>query len=68
MITKFYKKNIFGLNVMKVPVKSWKNANKQHDQGSKTIENAYLKFQFTFVCLNVYYIIHYTSVCGENEY
>ena len=68
MITKFYKKNIFGSKVMKVLVKRWKNANKQHDQSSKTIENACLKFQFAFVCLNVYYIIHYTSVCVENEY
>ena len=68
MITKFYQKIIFGSKVMKVLVKSWKNANKQHDHGSKTIENACLKFEFAFVCLNPYYIVHYTSVCCENEY
>ncbi len=59
---------MFGSKVMKVLVKSWKNATEPHDQGSKTNENACIKFEFTFDCLNLYYMIHYTSVCDENEY
>ena len=53
---------------MKVLVKSWKNATEPHDQGSKTNENACIKFEFAFVCLKLYYMIHYTSDRGENEY
>ena len=50
---------------MKVLVKSWKNATEQHDYGSKTNENACIKFEFSFFSWNLYYIIHYTSVCSE---
>ena len=53
---------------MQVLVKSWKNATEQHDKGSKTNENACIKFELTFICLNLYYIIHCTSVCDEDEY
>ena len=52
---------------MQVLVKSWKNATEQH-KGSKTNENACIKFELTFICLNLYYIIHCTSVCDEDEY
>ena len=51
---------------MKFLVKSWKNATEQHDYGSKANDNACIKFEFAFVCLNFHYIIHCTSVCGEN--
>ena len=53
---------------MKVLVKSWKNATEQHDYGSKTNDNACIEFELASVCLNLYYIIHYTSVWDENEY
>ena len=53
---------------MQVVVKSWKNATEQHDKGSKTNENAYIKFERTFICLNRYFTIHWTSVCDEDEY
>ena len=53
---------------MQVLVKSWKNATEQHDKGSKTNENACIKFERTFICLNPYYVIHCTSVCDEDEY
>ena len=55
---------------MNVLVKSWKNATEQHehDKGSKTNENACIKFECTFICLNLYYTIHCTSVCDEDEY
>ena len=53
---------------MKVLVKSWKNATGQHDYGSKTNENACIKFECVFICLNLYHIIHCTSVCDEDEY
>ena len=49
---------------MKVLVKSWKNATEPHDKGSKTNENACIKFQCTFICLNqtkthkVHYSLH----------
>ena len=56
-ITKLSTKIIFGSKVMKVLVKSWKNATEQHDQGSKTNENACIKYEFAFVCWNLYYII-----------
>ena len=53
---------------MMVFVKSWKNATKQHDYGRKINENACIEFELASVCLNLYYIIHYTSVFVKNEY
>ena len=60
--------NNYAFKVTTVFVKSWKNATEQHDQGSKTNENACIKFECAFICLNLYYIIHCTSVCDEDEY
>ena len=38
---------------MKVLKKTLKNATEQHDQGSKTNENACTQFEIAFVCLNL---------------
>ena len=54
--------------VMMVLVKSWKNATKQHDQGSKTNENARIKFENALIELNIYCFIHYSSFCDEVEH
>ena len=54
--------------VMMVLVRSWKNATKQHNQGSKTNENASFKFENALIPLNLYYYIHYSSFCDEGEH
>ena len=54
--------------VMMVLVKSWKNATLQHDYGSKTNENARIKFENALISMNIYYHIHYSSFCDEVEH
>jgi len=53
---------------MRFLVKSLKNATEQHDYRYKTNENYCIKLEFAFVSLNLYYIIDYTSISGENDY
>ena len=54
--------------VMKILVKSWKNATEQHDKGNKTNKNAGIKLERALNSLNVYYFIHYSSFCDEDEH
>ena len=53
---------------MTVLIKSWKNPTEPHDYGSNTNKNACTNLEIAFVCINLYYTIHYILVCGENEY
>ena len=43
--------------VMMVLIDSWKNATKWQDQGSKTIENARIKFEYALISLNISLLI-----------
>ena len=53
--------------VMKVLVKSLKNAPEQHDYGSKTTENASIKYQHALLSFNLFYYINCSSFCDEGK-
>ena len=58
---------MLGSKVMKVRVKSLKNAPEQHVYGSKTTENACIKCEHALISLNLYYYIHCSSFCDEGK-
>ena len=58
-------KIIMGSKVMKVRVKSLKNAPEQHDYGSKITENASIKYEHALISFNLFYYIHCSSFCDE---
>ena len=53
---------------MKILVKSGKNANEQHDQGSKINKNARIQLERALNSLNLDYFIYDSSFCDKDEH
>ena len=56
-----------GSKVMKVHVKSLKNAPEQHDNGSETTENASITYEHALISINLFYYINCSSFCDEDK-